>query len=107
MNIQERRNTNKRKSLHLWKKRFKINDIINRNNSYEHEKKKIELAFEMAYEGNEVFVEAPLIDEGVADIYVSDIDKIFEIRDSETDKLTEAKRKKYPCEIEVIDIERD
>lgn len=99
MKIQEIRNKNKRQVLTDFTN-HRFNRFVNRNNSFIHEKAKILKALELCYEGNETYVEVPLKTKGIADIYVSDINKGFEIMKSE--KESNLKKKNYPFEVEVI-----
>ena len=99
MNIQQIRNNNKRKSLDPMKKQFRFNDIINLNNSFEHEKKKVLTGLNEVFAYNEVYIEASLIGGGKADVFVSDDGKAREILHSETEKQCLEKTKNYPCDV--------
>ena len=97
MKIQQLRNDNKRKTLDITKcLKHTINHLINRNNTLEHELLKMEIATRLAYEGNEVYVEAKTLNNrNIIDVYVSDTDTAYEIAVTETKKRFNAKN--LPC----------
>lgn len=106
--IQEVRNDNKRKSLDLMRKQFRFNEIINRKNSREHELAKMIKAFKLVYDADcEVYVEAKLVGNGRADVYISDTDVAVEIVQTEKEESIIKKRGKYPCGVEIVKVSGD
>lgn len=103
--LQRFRNQNMRKIKHEDSQHYnKLN--IHAQNTFQHEKKKFEICYQLREQGKHFITEARFKNKDIrADIYVLDDDKIIEI-ESSSYEMSERK-KDYPENTEIILLEED
>lgn len=76
-------------------------------NSSEHELKKIQICFKLFNNRHNFVCETSFKEGGKADVYDLSENVCYEVINSESKASIEAKRKKYPCPINVIECDKN